>query len=173
MQTPYTAGVAADFMLRPGIPSASTARATRSVLADGGMFAIGGRVMLAKEWERLRPGVFVATGLRAGYFTDPRAVDPFTEAPLELETPDRLVRLAVATGVNTRFYLNDRYFVSYELRYELDGHLASARPRRGVRGSPGALMRVEFCCRRRRDMLDWGSLFGAIWLLRWPDRERV
>ncbi|MBK7759886.1 MAG: hypothetical protein IPI35_26485 [Deltaproteobacteria bacterium] len=33
------------------------------------------------------------------------------------------MRLAVATGVNTRFYLNDRYFVSYELRYELDGHL--------------------------------------------------
>jgi hypothetical protein len=64
-----------------------------------------------------------ATGPVGWYFTDPRAVDPFTEEPLELETPDRLVRLAVATGVNTRFYLNDRYFVSYELRYELDGHL--------------------------------------------------
>ena len=93
------------------------------MLSEGGLFAIGGRVMLAKDWERFRPGVFVATGVRAGYFTDPRAVDPFTEQPLELETPDRLVRLAVATGINTRFYLNDRYFVSYELRYERDGHL--------------------------------------------------
>lgn len=124
MQTPYTAGVAADFMLRPGLSiGLDRTGYTRSVLADGGMFAIGGRVMLAKDWERLRPGVFVATGLRAGYFTDPRAVDPFTEEPLELTTPDRLVRLAVAAGVNTRLYLNDRYFVSYELRYELDGHL--------------------------------------------------
>ncbi len=61
-------------------------------------------MMLAPEWHRFRPGAFLGTGLRFGNEIDQNAV-----------------RLLVSGGVNVRWYLERRYFISYESRWEVDG----------------------------------------------------
>ena len=111
VQTPYTAGLAADFVLVPGF-SLGVDRTgwTSAQVGEGGTFSLGGRAMLAKDFNRFRPGVFVATGLRVG------------DIVLRDVGQDRnTVRLAMGGGINARYYLNPRYFVSYELRLESDG----------------------------------------------------
>jgi len=57
------------------------------------------------RWEHLRPGVFVASGLRAGQTKDDQ----------------NSVRMVLGAGGTVRYYLTPRYYVSYEARYEIDG----------------------------------------------------
>lgn len=102
---PLTAGLSADWVLVDGF-SIGLDRAgwTRSALGDSGTASVGGRVMVAKEWERLRPGMFIASGMRLDLGTD-------NANPL---------RPVFGGGTNLRWYVGERYFVGYELRYEWD-----------------------------------------------------
>ncbi len=102
---PLTAGFSADWVLVDGF-SIGIDRAgwTRSDVSDSGTASLGGRVMVAKEWERLRPGLFIASGMRLDLGTD-------NANPL---------RPVFGGGGNLRWYIGERYFVGYELRYEWD-----------------------------------------------------
>jgi hypothetical protein len=103
--TPHAAGLSADWVLAPGF-SIGLDRVgwSRSQVDDSGTITAGGRLILAKEWDHLRPGVFAATGLRA-------------DLGSELDNP---VRAVFGTGAMVRYYLGPHYFIGYELRLELD-----------------------------------------------------
>ncbi|MCB9745553.1 MAG: caspase family protein [Alphaproteobacteria bacterium] len=110
-ETPHTAGIAADFQLTPWA-SVGLDRTgwTRDQLAEsGGTFAVGGRAMVGPDWRRYRPSIFVASGARIGTTSSGDTAK------------DSTLRLAVGAGTMHRLYLNPRYFVQYELRFELDG----------------------------------------------------
>ncbi len=101
---PSAAGLALDWIVSPGL-SLGLDRSGYTRQPDGSWdAALGGRMMIAGEGERLRPGAFVAAGLRAG---SAGAGEP----PL---------RQVFAGGFNLRWYINPRYFVGYTLRYEQD-----------------------------------------------------
>jgi hypothetical protein len=101
---PYASGLSVDWVMAPGI-SLGLDRTGYTQGTDGDWSAnVGGRLMVAAEGNRWRPGAFVSSGARFG-------------------TPDdsgRPVRTLVGAGGNLRFYLTPRYYINYEYRYELE-----------------------------------------------------
>lgn len=105
-QVPIRMGLSGDVMLRDGV-SVGIDDLGYSPGPDGGFELAGGtRLMLAAEGETWRPGVHVGMGLRHGR--------------TDLDAP-ALTRLAFAAGVNLRVYVEPRYFVEADVRYERDG----------------------------------------------------
>ena len=106
---PETAGLAVDMMLGGGLSVGLDRTGVTTGTYEGAtvrVFNMGGRVMYgADHWERVRPAVFVATGLRAGQ-TDDDA---------------KSTRMVLGAGGNVRVYLTPRYYLQYEARYEIDG----------------------------------------------------
>ena len=107
--TPATAGIAADLMLGNGFSVGLDRTGVTTAQYDDTsvrVFSAGGRVMVGVDhWEHLRPGVFVASGLRAGQTRDDQ----------------NSVRMVLGAGGTVRYYLSPRYYVNYEARYEIDG----------------------------------------------------
>jgi len=103
--TPHAAGVGADWILAPGFSlGLDRAGYVRDATTGDWSASVGGRMMVAAEWQRLRPGLFVAAG---GRFYSTQANGAYA-------------RQTVAGGANLRWYATPRYFVGYEFRYELE-----------------------------------------------------
>ncbi len=115
---PWHLGLSADVMLRPGI-SLGLDRVGLSRYADLGWDAhVGSRLMVAAETEKLRPGVFMAFGLRHGR----DRLDPVPISTIDSVTDRRITRTVFGAGGNLRYYLVPRYFTEAEVRWERDGN---------------------------------------------------
>lgn len=103
---PHTTGVAVDWVITPGVSIGldRTGWTKTANSADERVFNVGGRIMIAPEWQRFRPGVFGATNLRIGRH----------------EASQRTVRGVLAAGVQLRFFATPRYYFTIETRGELD-----------------------------------------------------
>lgn len=103
---PHTAGIAAEWTATPGVTIGTDrigwTKAPSS--SDTGVFSIGGRIMVAPEWQRFRPGVFGAANLRLGRHDDNQ----------------RWARPVLGAGVQARWFVTPRYYVTFETRGELD-----------------------------------------------------
>jgi len=95
----HSNGFSVDWIIKPGF-SLGLDRVGLIRYTEGMDVAVGGRLMVAPEWDRLRPGAFVATGFRVG------------------TGGEATFRPVFSGGGNIRWYLTPRYFVNYEVRYE-------------------------------------------------------
>ncbi|MFT4627720.1 MAG: TM2 domain-containing membrane protein YozV [Myxococcota bacterium] len=114
---PWHLGASADLMLRPGL-SIGLDRVGVSTYRDRGWdMHAGSRLMVAGEGERVRPGAFLAFGVRHGR----DQLDPLPQRTLESVTDRRLTRTVFGAGANLRYYVVPRYFTEVEGRWERDG----------------------------------------------------
>ena len=105
---PHTAGVAADWVITPGVSIGLDRTGWTRVPGADRVFSSGGRIMVAPEWQRFRPGVFVAPNVRIGRPT----------------ANEQNVRLVLGAGAQFRFFFTPRYYLTFETRGELsDGEL--------------------------------------------------
>ncbi|HJN72522.1 MAG TPA: caspase family protein [Myxococcota bacterium] len=103
---PHTAGIAVDWVITPGVSIGldRTGWTKAPDSEDTGVFNIGGRIMVAPEWQRFRPGVFGATNLRIGRHLDTQ----------------RTIRPVLGAGVQFRWFVTPRYYLTFESRGEYD-----------------------------------------------------
>jgi hypothetical protein len=120
---PSATGGAVSVDLIPGI-SLGLDRTGWMPKDAGGEVALGGRAIAMLPSGRLRPGVFIAGGMRV---PTPEAQqqgggqDILTNNPTALEEAAALEPRGVyGVGTNLRFYATPNYFAQYELRVDFD-----------------------------------------------------
>jgi hypothetical protein len=100
-------GLSGDVMLRPGLSLGLDRLGWSGGYPEGGYdLHVGSRLMVAAEWQKFRPGLLLAFGLRHGRL-EPESV--------------LLTRFVFGAGANLRYYVVPRYFMELGMRWERDG----------------------------------------------------
>ena len=102
LATPHTSGFSVDYFMKPGV-SIGLDRAGWTRYPNGTWDANAGmRLMVGPAWKHVRPGLFLSQGFRAG----------------NGDVEGQVARLLFGAGGEVRWYVNPRYFVKYEARWE-------------------------------------------------------
>ncbi len=102
LATPHTSGFSVDYFVKPHV-SLGLDRAGFTRYPNGMWDANAGmRLMVGPAWKHVRPGLFLSSGFRAG----------------NGDENGQVARLLFGSGGEIRWYVNPRYFVKYEARWE-------------------------------------------------------
>ncbi len=103
---PVHLGLSVDVLLRPGL-SIGLDRVGVTPSEQGWDTQFASRLVVAKEWKRLRPHVLFGLGVRHGQEPGP--------------STKQVTRTFASAGVGLRYYTVPRYFLELDGRYEIAG----------------------------------------------------